>query len=406
MSNTAALLKQFIDEQPVFSTHQHHLPRESQQELTLDLIFKRSYVGWCSLPKGSSKEERQDWLQSIRLNAYFVWLEKVLKSTYGIDRITANNWDAVSATINKRHQNTNFHLDVLKEKGKYIGFMEDSYWDPGSDIGYPDFITPVYRIDMWMQGFHPENPDHDGCNPHSFYGEMPTLDDYINRLKEEITNRSDQIVGLKCAAAYERTIRFDEASHAQAQAIFGKQPSEISTEEKKVFGDYIFHVVATLAEELALPIQIHTGLAQLEGSNPMNLESVIARFPRVQFVLFHGGFPWVYETAGLAHNYHNVILDINWLPLISTTAAKQALNIYMEVLRDNQRITWGADAWTSEEAVGASLAIRQILTDVLTNKMEEGYLDLNDAKDFAKKMLYRNAEKIYNLQLNNSAKTL
>src|SRR5690625_3143783 len=152
MSNTAALLKQFIDEQPVFSTHQHHLPRESQQELTLDLIFKRSYVGWCSLPKGSSKEERQDWLQSIRLNAYFVWLEKGLKSTYGIDRITANNWDAVSATINKRHQNTNFHLDVLKVKGKYIGFMEDSYWDPGSDIGYPDFITPVYRIDMWMQG--------------------------------------------------------------------------------------------------------------------------------------------------------------------------------------------------------------------------------------------------------------
>ncbi len=397
MSHSFNYLQEFISEQPLYSTHQHHLERETHQKLDLDLVFKNSYVGWCSLPSGPSKEEREDWLQSIRLNSYFVWLEKSIASIYGVNRITAENWDELSSLITKAHQNPDYHLHLLTEKAKYIGFMEDSYWNPGSDIGYPDLITPVYRIDMWLQGFHPDLLDHDGCNPHTFCGKMPSFEAYVERFREEITKRRPNIAALKCASAYARTIRFEKVDRAEAASIYKKHPSELSLKEINTFGDYMFYVALDLAEQLDLPIQIHTGLAQLKGSSPLNLDNAIASYPNVQFVLFHGGFPWIYETAGLAHNYHNVILDINWLPLISTTAASQALDMYIEVLRDNKRIAWGSDTWTSEEAVGASMAFRHMLSNVLSKKVDQGYMDIKDAESFAEKIMFRNAKKIYNL---------
>src|SRR5699024_8678272 len=159
----------------------------------------------------------------------------------------------------------------------------------------------------------------------------------------------------------------------------------------------MFHMGLKVAGDLDLPVQIHTGLAKLQGSDPLLLNNVISDYPNVSFVLFHGGFPWIYNTAALAHNYDNVIIDINWLPLISTSAAKEALHVYIETLRDNRRITWRADTWTSEEAVGAAMAFKHVLTDVLNEKVESGYFTLSEAEKFAKKIMYQNARDIYNL---------
>lgn len=393
-------LENFINQLPVFSTHQHHMEAEKQQELDLHTVFARSYVSWCSVPSDDSEEARRTWLDGIRTNSYFVWLEKAIQHIYDTEQITAENWNEISNKISKAHQKKDFHINILKEKGRYIGLLEDCFWSTGSDVGYPAFITPVYRLDLWMNGFHPEAKDGNGNSPHEAFREpINDFDAYIEKFKEEIRRRRPKIAAFKCAMAYERDLYFKEPNYDQAKNIYGTHPSEVSDEERKVFGDYIFHVGLTLAEELNLPVQIHTGLAKLQGSDPLLLDHVIANYPKVQFVLFHGGFPWTYNIAALAHNYANVIIDINWLPLISTSAAKEALHVYIETLRDNRRITWGADTWTSEEAVGAVLAFKQILTEVLTEKVDSGYLTFEEARDFAEKIAYRNALDIYKLEI-------
>jgi len=81
---------------------------------------------------------------------------------------------------------------------------------------------------------------------------------------------------------------------------------------------------------LDLPVQIHTGLAKLQGSDPLLLDNVISGYPDVRFVLFHGGFPWIYNTVTLAHNYANVIIDFNWLPLFLLPPLKMH---YMSILK-------------------------------------------------------------------------
>ena len=88
---------------------------------------------------------------------------------------------------------------------------------------------------------------------------------------------------------------------------------------------------------------------QNRGSNPMYLVPLIEKHPGTKFVLFHGGYPWTREIGGLLHNYPNVYADLVWLPLISPTAAVQALHEWIETAVTSEKITWGGDCWTPEE---------------------------------------------------------
>ncbi|MFD2612484.1 amidohydrolase family protein [Paenibacillus gansuensis] len=398
MNNTKEQLASFIAQTPIFSTHEHHRDDDFYADMSLNTLFSCSYVGWYTAPPAPEAGARAAWLEKIRCNSYFVWLEKSVCSIYGEEEITPDNWDSLSEKIRRAHQEPGYHIRLLQEKAGYIRFLEDCYWNTGSDVGYPDMVTAVYRLDMWMQGFHPESVDHDGCNPHANAGYViPDLDTYLGLLREELVRRRPSIAGLKCASAYQRTIRFQTVTREQAEALYLKHPSELSQEEQNRFGDYILDAACRIAEELDLPIQIHTGLALLEGSNPLNLEGLIASHPGNKFVLFHGGFPWIHETAGLAHNYQNVLIDINWLPLISTSAAVQALHMYIEVLPNIHTLAWGGDTWTSEEAVGASMAFRHVLTRVLSEKVDQGYFTLKQAEQLAEKIMYKNAQNIYNI---------
>ena len=391
-------LKEFIESSPIISTHEHHERDSFQQKLDLDLLFAKSYVSWCSLPGNESHEERAGWLEKIRHNSYFVWLEKALVAIYNVDRITAGNWDLLSDKIRHAHAEPAYHMAILRDKALYARFLQDSYWDPGSDAGHPELAVPIYRTDMWLTGFHPMSSNHDQMNPHLHLGMVfRSLDEYEEALRAEITRRRSQIVALKCASAYERGLDFAQVSKGEAAAVFGRTPAEISPAERKAFSDYIFGVTMDIVAELGLPYQIHTGLGQLRGTNPMSLEPTIAAHPEVRFILLHGGFPWIHEATGLLHNYRNVVIDLCWLPLISTTAAIAALHEYIEVAPSADMLTWGGDCWTSEESLGAAMAIRFVLAKVLSERVEQGYCDPKDAKSMAERIMSRNAKSVYHI---------
>jgi uncharacterized protein len=72
------------------------------------------------------------------------------------------------------------------------------------------------------------------------------------------------------------------------------------------------------AAALKIPALLHTGMSwapgtPLELGHPLLLEEPILRFPRLNFVLAHFGWPWVWEAAALALKYPNVYLDTSCL---------------------------------------------------------------------------------------------
>jgi hypothetical protein len=79
----------------------------------------------------------------------------------------------------------------------------------------------------------------------------------------------------------------------------------------------VFEVYAA-ANALGIPVVLHTGMSwapetPLERGQPLLHEPAFRRFPRLNFVLAHWGWPWVWEATALALKYPNVHLDTSCL---------------------------------------------------------------------------------------------
>jgi len=390
-----SLLSEYISSLPIISTHEHHQPFPPQEEVGLDSLLARGYVAWC----GVDTSDRARFLDLICGNSYFVWYEKALDDLFHFGgQITPENWDSISEMVKEALAKPEFHEYVFKEKCRYIRAVNDTYWDPGSDNGRPDLYAPAFRINSFLYGNHPESADHNGNNAQVLYGKCDSLDEYLAMIDRVIgEKKSAGCVCLKSALAYDRALDFGPQSKRSAERVFNKPPKNVAPEELKAFGNFIFDYICSLAAKYDLPIQNHTGLGKLPGSNPMNLIPMIERHPETKFVLFHGGYPWTEEIAALLHNYPNVYADLCWLPDICTTAAEHLLHSLIEAARDSSRVTWGGDCWLVTESYAHTLAIRHVLNKVLSEKVSAGYLTEERARRWAERVLYVNAKELYGI---------
>ena len=135
---------------------------------------------------------------------------------YGCDPITEDNWDGLSQAIRRSHQDAGFHWNILSGPARYRRFVEDSYWRPGGCAGNPGLAASAYRMDSWMAGFHPDCLDHDHRNPRLFTGEKPDcLEAYLAAIRRDMESQPT-VCALKCAAAYERSLRFERVSRKKS----------------------------------------------------------------------------------------------------------------------------------------------------------------------------------------------
>lgn len=116
--------------------------------------------------------------------------------------------------------------------------------------------------------------------------------------------------------------------------------------------------------------------------------------PETKFVLLHCGFPWVDDILSMVNGYPNLYPDLTWVPILSYTASNRILHQLIEMSQID-KICWGCDTWTVEESYGSLLAFRFSLCKVLSEKIADGYLSVNNAKDIIDKILFDNAQNIY-----------
>jgi len=432
-ANLYKTVYKMMESMPIISSHEHHLSDTLQQNMTLDRTLDYAYIGWYAgrknkpfakslqqdpllqvhmreskyaLPdddwsKGPDElaNERKQFLDRFGFNSYWVWLEKGIQKIYGLSEgISPENWESVSVQISEKHRSPDAHLDIMRDHAGYLRAVQDTYWDYSSDLDHPEFFSPTMRVDMFIASYNPTVLDHDLNNPFTTYPDAPRddFDGYLDFLKRLFSSwREKGAVAMKCASAYERPLDFGKANRKKAAEVFGKPEEKVSRADRIAYGNFMFHWFCELNMQLEIPFQIHTGLADISGSNPMLFEPVVKQYPKILFVLFHAGYPWYSEIAGLTHNYANVAIDMVWAPIISTSASVQALKEYIEVAPSSDLIGWGGDTWTSEEAVGAALAWKHVISTVLADMLESGYINLKKAEALARKLLYKNNAGIY-----------
>ncbi len=412
-----------INKIPVIDTHEHILPEgwtsekgpdnsliirrmKDNEEVNLSFMLNNSYCGW---ERKEVIEERWDslenFLKKVKGRAFYRSLFRALKELYNfkLPEISRDSWKELSKKIGEASREENWQKMILKDKANIDLIIWDQFWEMGNTQVDREIFNPVFRIDPFLIGYNREVKSHDGVSPYDYAEKLKfnirTFDDYLDFIVFAIEkNKNEGAVAIKCATAYERSIDFQSVRKEEARRVFGLSEEQVPDRAKKLFGDYIMHFIVEKAIDHNLPIQIHTGLARLEGSNPMNLISLISRYPEAKFVLFHGGYPWTSQICAIAFTYHNVYLDLVWLPILSPEVATRTLHEWIDMV-DVDRITWGGDCWTVEETYGALLTAREVVVRVLGEKIERKYLSQESAIDIAWKIFRNNAVELYNLSL-------
>ncbi|HUQ33640.1 MAG TPA: amidohydrolase family protein [Pyrinomonadaceae bacterium] len=122
-----------------------------------------------------------------------------------------------------------------------------------------------------------------------------------------------------------------------------------------------------LAEELDIPVAIHTGISspntpyeccpkfRTSLGNPMLLEEVLIRHPKLRVNLMHAGYPYLQDTIAIMSVYPQVYADLGAIDWIIPRAEFHA---YLQALMRagfGKRLMFGSDQMIWPEAIGMAI---------------------------------------------------
>jgi uncharacterized protein len=352
-----------------------------------------------------SLDERWDavepYWEHIRHTGYGVCLRIAVRDLFDVPDLNRQTYCGLSEAI-AASRRPGWYAHVLKEKGGIaISILDD--WRTTVDR---TFFAPVVRLDHFATAH-----TRDELSALEAESDMAihSLNDMLQVMYGVLQRHiADGAVGIKIGLAYRRSIRFEKVARAEAERLFNRIADHLgeglSWGEARPLQDYLVHQIIRAAIERDLPIQIHTGLQEgnenlLTNSNPMHLANLFIEYREAKFDLFHGGYPYLGEALALAKNFPNVFVDLCWLYIISPTAGARMLHEAIETVPVNKIFAFGGDFIIPEGAYGHSVLARRVVSRVLTEKVEEGYLGEDEAIRLALRILRDNPAALFRLKV-------
>lgn len=395
-------------ESPKIDTHEHLLPPKQFRENPdiLLSILERSYLSWIlsgttGKSSGLTREELLSRLKTIPASSFYRYLIRAFQFMYEFRENTLNreNWEGLSQQIRESYEKDDMIKKWLSGRLNIQKIILDRYWIVGDFQVDREIFSPVLRLDSFFFGYSREARDHDGQSPY-FYADregirVETFSEYLS-LIDHILQKGmrEGISALKLAIAYDRGLSFKQVTRTKAEVAFYRKAGEETPEEIANFQDFIFHYSFQKAEELGLPVQIHTGPGKAFQTAPSLLGPILEEYRTVKVSLFHGGFPWVGEPGAMALFYPHLYLDLVWLPLLSPAFSRLALREWLETT-GGARIMMGGDSWNVEGAVGSILFNLETMAQVLGEMVDTGYLSMNEAQEIGKMILWDNPREFF-----------
>jgi hypothetical protein len=412
-------IRDYVDQMRVVDTHEHlmnpaGISKSGMCDFTLLLHhyadddlksagmskpgFERILSDSLSVPD-KWKEIETYWNGSSN-TAYNRAVLLTAEKLFGINDINAGTVVELSARIKNAYKG-DWLNQVLKDKCRLDYVVVD-----GSDrsFGDPAMFRYVKRFDY----INIDSRGKIGAISKRCNSEMNTLDDLVSAMEKEFRESfRDGCVAVKIGVAYNRILFFDEVSREKATESLNKimihgSDASLPFEEVKPLQDYLTHRLLDLASEEKIPVQIHTGLQAgdgniIENSNPVHLANLFLKFRDVKFILFHGGYPYGGELATLAKNFRNVYIDMCWLYIISPSYSERYLNEWLETVPANKIMAFGGDFHNVEGVYGHLLFARQVVANVLIEKVRSRYITENEAIKIAGMILHDNALSVLKL---------
>ncbi len=158
-------------------------------------------------------------------------------------------------------------------------------------------------------------------------------------------------------------------------------------------GDPQFEPYLALAEELGLPVGVHTGLGppgtpyrgqprfRVALGDPRLLEDLLVRHPKLRLYFMHAGWPYLEPTLAMLYMYPQLHADLS---VIDWVLPRAEFHAYLERLVRagfGRRLMYGSDQMVWREAIDASVeAIRT--APFLTEEQKRDIFHDNAARFF------------------------
>ena len=410
----------YVDSLKIIDTHEHFFNPEVLKSTTfLDfslLLQQNSYDGFVAsgMPVTNLKKLYFEptpvaekwkiiepyWDRSFNTISNRILL-MAMKDLYGISELNGTTVESLSEKIKKAYSGEWFNY-VLKYRSNIKYAIVD-----GDNVGAKyDYIKYVKRFSPWLTlntKFRIDSIAVMQIDP------IYTLEDFVKSMKivfEDAVKKG--MVAVKINSAYKRSLYFEKVPVETARKVFrtiinGNEDLVLSARDAKPLQDYMMFQLLDMAKKYNVPVAFHTGIQAggpntIGNSDPTLLSNLFYDFPDVNFVLFHGSYPFGGELTTLIRNFSNVYIDMNWTYSISPTYAERYLNEWIEAVPASKIMAFGGDQRCVENTYGNLVIARQVISKVLTEKVRSGYFTEKEAITVARMILYDNAAGFYNLK--------
>lgn len=419
---TKAHLQEYVDSLEIVDTHEHLPPFENQRKQHTDVIaeFFSHYASVDIVTAGFDKQrfdqvvsnssidvcqkwkELEPFWEKTRFTGYGRSLTLAARDIYGVENISRDTIEELNNKFLAIRKSGCQYSEVLKKKSK----IQFSILDTNGEYD-KTFFKKAFRMDYYTR-------------PHVSGGKFPvspekqmkigTFTEYLEECRQEISAQvKSGAVALKLAAAYNRPLNFAPCKIQEAEKIFYEYLSKGLLEDpsqkelQNRFEDFMVHYILNEIKKYNLPVQVHTGLLEgngniLSNSNPSLLNNLFLQYPEIDFILMHIGYPYFGELGALAKMFSNVFIDMAWSHIISPNLARTALNEWLDLLPTNKIAAFGGDYLFADGVYAHQKMARKNVTCVLWQKIEEGILGMDDAKQIAKRLFIENPLEMFHLK--------
>ena len=111
----------------------------------------------------------------------------------------------------------------------------------------------------------------------------------------------------------------------------------------------------------------------------------------------HICYPYYEPMIALAKQFSNAYVDMCWAWIINPVGAKDFLKKYLVTAPANKILTFGGDYVPVEPVLGHATIARRGIALALSELVEEGWLDIDDAIRLTDTIMHENARRIFDL---------
>lgn len=238
-----------------------------------------------------------------------------------------------------------------------------------------------------------------------------TLQEYLAKVVTPTLERqrAGGAIAEKFEIAYLRSFDFSDPTMQEAALVYAKWVGKSAPDsaEYKRLQDFLFRYVAAECGRLGMAVHLHTlsgggGYFGIAGANPLLLEPLFndPRLRHTNFVLLHGGWPFVREAGALLQK-PNVYLDLSQQSLMFPPRTLATwLREWLETYPD--KVLFGTDGYALSDAAGweettwiANRNGREALALALTGMVQDGEIARSRAGAIGEEVLRGTASALY-----------